>query len=75
MMARACGYARSIRITSGRTTSSARSHGSPLENGYCESFNSKLRDEFLNGEFDRTCRFDNTANIITYIRGYFNLSR
>jgi hypothetical protein len=21
-----------------------------LENGYCESFNSKLRDEFLNGE-------------------------
>ena len=25
--------------------------GSPWENGYCESFNSKLRDEFLNGEF------------------------
>lgn len=24
--------------------------GSPRENGYCESFNSKLRDEFLNGE-------------------------
>jgi len=24
--------------------------GSPSENGYCESFNSKLRDEFLNGE-------------------------
>jgi putative transposase len=23
--------------------------GSPWENGYCESFNSKLRDEFLNG--------------------------
>jgi hypothetical protein len=23
---------------------------SPWENGYCESFNSKLRDEFLNGE-------------------------
>lgn len=22
--------------------------GSPWENGYCESFNSKLRDEFLN---------------------------
>ena len=22
----------------------------PWENGYCESFNSKLRDEFLNGE-------------------------
>src|SRR5258708_27381110 len=24
--------------------------GSPWENGYCESFDSKLRDEFLNGE-------------------------
>ena len=24
--------------------------GSPWENGYCESFNRKLRDEFLNGE-------------------------
>jgi putative transposase len=23
---------------------------SPWENGYCESFNSKLRDEFLDGE-------------------------
>ncbi len=24
--------------------------GSPWENGYCESFNSKMRDEFLNRE-------------------------
>ncbi|MBK7845096.1 MAG: transposase [Bdellovibrionales bacterium] len=24
--------------------------GSPWENGYCESFNSKMRYEFLNGE-------------------------
>jgi hypothetical protein len=24
--------------------------GSPLENGYCESFKGKLRDECLNGE-------------------------
>ena len=24
--------------------------GSPWENGYCESFNDKLRDELLNGE-------------------------
>jgi putative transposase len=24
--------------------------GSPWENGYCESFNSKMRDELLNGE-------------------------
>ncbi len=27
-----------------------RSPGSPWENGYCESFNGKLRDECLNGE-------------------------
>jgi putative transposase len=26
------------------------SPGSPWENGYCESFNSKLRDELLDGE-------------------------
>jgi transposase InsO family protein len=25
--------------------------GSPWENGYCESFNGKLRDEGLNGGF------------------------
>jgi transposase InsO family protein len=24
--------------------------GAPWENGYCESFNGKLRDEMLNGE-------------------------
>src|SRR5260370_37919714 len=28
--------------------------GSPWENGYCESFNSKLRDELLNGEIFST---------------------
>ncbi len=25
-------------------------HGSPRENGYCESFNGRLRDQLLNGE-------------------------
>ena len=30
--------------------------GSPWENGYCESFNSKLRDELLNGEIFYTLR-------------------
>jgi transposase InsO family protein len=30
--------------------------GSPWENGYNESFNSKLRDEFLNGEIFTTLR-------------------
>ena len=30
--------------------------GSPWENGYNESFNGKLRDEFLNGEIFYTLR-------------------
>jgi putative transposase len=30
--------------------------GSPWENGYCESFNSKLRDELLNGEIIYTLK-------------------
>lgn len=30
--------------------------GSPWENGYCESFNSKLRDELLNGEIFYTLK-------------------
>lgn len=46
--------------------------GSPWENGYCESFNSKMRDEFLNGEiFDSlneaqvlTRRWMNTYNTV-----------
>ena len=29
---------------------------SPWENGYCESFNGKLRDELLNGEFFYTLK-------------------
>jgi transposase InsO family protein len=51
--------------------------GSPWENGYCESFNGKLRDELLNGELlytlreaqvlieqcgSTTTRFDRTAH-------------
>ncbi|NKI72335.1 DDE-type integrase/transposase/recombinase [Collimonas pratensis] len=30
--------------------------GSPWENGYCESFSGKLRDEFLNGEIFHSLR-------------------
>src|SRR4051794_29971080 len=30
--------------------------GSPWENGYCEAFNGKLRDELLNGEVFNTLR-------------------
>ncbi|KAF0132713.1 MAG: transposase [Methylocystaceae bacterium] len=38
-----CGRRRQDRLHRAR-------QGSPWENGYCESFNSKLRDELLNGE-------------------------
>jgi transposase InsO family protein len=30
--------------------------GSPWENGYCESFNGRLRDELLNGEIFHTLK-------------------
>jgi len=32
--------------------------GSPWENGYCETFNSNLRDEFLNGEIFYSIKVD-----------------
>ena len=47
--------------------------GSPWENGYCESFNSKLRDELLNGEI-----FYSLAEakiIIEAWRSYYNTER
>lgn len=47
--------------------------GSPWENGYCESFNSKLRDELLNGEI-----FYSLAEakvIIEAWRRYYNTER
>ena len=47
--------------------------GSPWENGYCESFNSKLRDELLNGEI-----FYSLAEARTVIEGwrqYYNTQR
>ena len=39
-----------------RSTASYIMPGSPWENGYCESFNSKLRDELLNGEIFYTLK-------------------
>ena len=42
--------------------------GSPWENGYCESFNSKMRDEFLNGEL-----FDTLQEAIILTRRFVNL--
>ena len=42
--------------------------GSPWENGYCESFNSKMRDEFLNGEI-----FDSLREAQVLTRRWINI--
>jgi transposase InsO family protein len=47
--------------------------GSPWENGYCESFNSKLRDELLNGEIFYTLKEAQT--VIESWRRYYNTIR
>ncbi len=44
--------------------------GSPWENGYCESFNSKLRDELLNGETFHTLKEART--VIESWRRHYN---
>ena len=47
--------------------------GSPWENGYCESFNGKLRDELLNGEIFYTL---NEAKIVIEAwRRHYNTAR
>jgi transposase InsO family protein len=47
--------------------------GSPWENGYCESFNSKLRDELLNGEIFYTLQ--EAKAIIECWRQHYNTIR
>ena len=47
--------------------------GSPWENGYCESFNSKLRDELLNGEIFYT--LEEARVIIERWRRHYNTGR
>ena len=45
--------------------------GSPWENGYCESFNARFRDELLNGEVFyslREARFSSRNGVATTIR-------
>ena len=42
--------------------------GSPWENSYCESINSKMRDEFLNGEI-----FDTLQEAVILTRLFVNL--
>src|SRR5271155_3236299 len=47
--------------------------GSPWENGYCESFNGKLRDECLNGEIFYSLR--EAQVVIEKWRGVYNTQR
>jgi transposase InsO family protein len=47
--------------------------GSPLENGYCESFNARFRDELLNGEIFYTLR--EAQIIIEEWRKHYNTKR
>ena len=47
--------------------------GSPWENGYCESFNGRLRDELLNGEIFYTLK--EAQVIIEDWRNHYNTRR
>ena len=47
--------------------------GSPWENGYCESFNGKMRDQLLNGELFYTLK--EAQIIIERWRTYYNTVR
>jgi transposase InsO family protein len=47
--------------------------GSPWENGYCESFNAKLRDELLNGEIFYTLA--EAKVVIEGWRSHYNTKR
>lgn len=47
--------------------------GSPWENGYCESFNSKIRDELLNGEVFYTLK--EASIVIEQWRTHYNSIR
>ena len=47
--------------------------GSPWENGYCESFNGKLRDELLNGEI--FCSLKEAQIVIEQWRKHYNTVR
>jgi transposase InsO family protein len=47
--------------------------GSPWENGYCESFNGKLRDECLNGEIFYSLR--EATVVIEQWRNQYNMIR
>ena len=56
-----------------RTAAGARLAGQPWENGYCESFNGKLRDQLLNGEIFYTLK--QAQVVIERWRCYYNTIR
>ena len=45
-----CGQGNSIAVASRQAGITEQTYYRWWENGYCESFNSRMRDEFLNGE-------------------------
>ena len=47
--------------------------GSPWENGYCESFNARFRDKFLNGEIFHSLR--EAQILIEEWRKHYNTKR
>jgi transposase InsO family protein len=47
--------------------------GSPWENGYCESFNARFRDELLNGEIFYTLK--EARIVIEEWRRHYNTAR
>ena len=47
--------------------------GSPRENGYCESFNGRMRDKLLDGEIFYTLK--KTQVIIEHRRNHYNTKR
>jgi len=47
--------------------------GSPWENGYCESFNGRIRAELLNGEIFYTLK--EAQVVIEHWRKYYNTKR
>ena len=47
--------------------------GSPWENGYCESFNGRMRDELLNGEIFYTLK--EARVVIEHWRNHYNTKR
>jgi putative transposase len=49
------------------------SPGSPWENGYCESFNGRMRDELLNGEIFYTLK--EAQVVIEHWRNHYNTKR